>query len=183
MPVTDSIYIAQAVAFFFLALRMLYFMGFFRSLALFKKLLGDIFSSLKYFFIVFFIIIFSFAVPFMLLTRKDDHTDDNFDHLENWEWWKPYLTLYLGTIGEYGFAMDHFEVENEETGEIMQDKLNITVSWLFFLVFAFISQIIMLNLIVGIVSAVYEEAKANEVSTLYAVRCSLTSDLISQVAF
>jgi hypothetical protein len=40
--VTDSLYIPQALAFFLLNLKLLYFAGFFREMALFSKLIADI---------------------------------------------------------------------------------------------------------------------------------------------
>jgi hypothetical protein len=86
-----------------------------RKLALFRKLLADVISSLRYFFIVFTLIIIMFTVPFMMMTRVDNHVDDSFDHLDYWEWYKPYLTLYLASIGDYGFAMDNFENQEEST--------------------------------------------------------------------
>jgi hypothetical protein len=88
-------------------------MSYFRKLALFRKLLEDVIVSLKYFFIVFAIIIVMFAVPFLMLTRTDKHEDASYDYLDSWEFYKPYLSLYLATIGDYGFAMDHFEVQDE----------------------------------------------------------------------
>jgi hypothetical protein len=147
---------------------------------------------------VFFLIIFIFVVPFALLTRGDNHDDLNFDSLDNWEVYKPYLTLFLGTIGEYGFALDHFEPGEEQPVisdlEAIDPEIDIqhiaqstpatrhaliNTNWCFFLLFTFFSQIIMLNLIIGIVCSVYEKANEKAESTFYAVRCIICENLLA----
>jgi hypothetical protein len=174
-------------------------MGCFRPLVLFAQLIYNLIAELTWFLGIFLWMIICFTIPYMLLARGIARPENCSEDVGNWineplcegdsdyfanrvftnldgeTWFKPVLVLYMGALGEFGF-MDNFDRQES----IYANRL---VSWSLFFLLTFFLQIIMLNLIIGIVCDVFAKSQEREMATLYGRRTVLTLENLHLVRF
>jgi hypothetical protein len=76
--------------------------------------------------------------------------------------------MYQAAIGEYAFAADFNSDES---------KLNSAMAWVIFILMTFIVQVIMMNLIIGIVGKSYEKVYNDVEPWIYMTRSDMTNKL------
>jgi hypothetical protein len=154
-----------------------FFLFFFRVSTKFVLVLLTAIGDLKMFFIFLAMLFVSFTCPFVMLSRGNGNK--YFDGQE-WEvgqveeplafatFYTPYVNMYEAAIGEYGFTED-FDSD--------PSALNRMTAWGIFIIMTFIVQVIMMNLIIGIVGKSYENVYDNAEPWIYKVRADMSNKL------
>jgi ABC-type sugar transport system permease subunit len=78
-------------------------------------------------------------------------------------------TMYMSSIGEYGFT----EPFNDDPSSMSK-----WICWILFIISTVVIQLIMLNLIIAIISATYEEVMEEVNASIYLSRARLVVDNI-----
>jgi hypothetical protein len=171
----SEIFLLNAVSFFLLVLRMVYFFGMFREYSKFYVILMAVFGKLFTFFTVFFIIIFVFLIPFMMFNQQQNGERDYIfgQEIPKLSMMFPaFNTIYMSSIGEYGFT----EPFNEDPSGFSK-----WICWVLFVISTVLIQLIMLNLIIAIIGATYEEVLEELEASIYLSRARLVVDNIHWV--
>jgi hypothetical protein len=145
------IYSVNGITFFFLSLRIIYFLGFSSETAKFTEVLTSVASELVIFIVVLVLLCFMFVVPFMMLDKgnrklRDESGADGDDMFPvpvdgPADMALPIIHLYFVAIGEYGMT-DGFEGDS---------VVNYYAAIIIFFFVTIIIQLIMMNLIISII--------------------------------
>ena len=159
-------YFMSALAFLLLGFRSIYFLRMFRSTAKFVMVIESVFSDLSVFGFIFLLMVFMFSIPFALLSKgAGDNMYADKEFLRSSE------SVYLAGIGEYGTFMDGFETDP-----------NAWFTRPLFLLTTMVIQVMMLNLIIGIIGATYERVISRDEEALYCLRARLIEGNLFLVA-
>jgi hypothetical protein len=172
------IFLLNAISFVLLMSRVIYFFGMFREFSKFNVIINAVISQLMTFFAVFFIIILIFLVPFLMYNQNHDHAEGQRDYIFGqsvprlYSAFPAFNTLYMSSIGEYGFT----EPFNDDPSSASK-----WICWVLFIISTVVIQLIMLNLIIAIITATYEEVLEELNAAVYLSRARLVVDNIHLV--
>ena len=145
-------YTMQAVASFFMWIKIFYFLRIFRQTGFFVNMLLKVISEITTFFILYILILCSFGCSFFIMTPSEGGgIFYNFNY------------AYLLSLGEFDMEWDNYRVP-------------ITMQ-MFFLLATLLVLVVMLNLLIAIVSTVYENVIETQQEANDFERANLISDV------